>query len=59
MDRDVQTFFAPDGLFAADGDLLLRRITGMERENYLVLFLAGPAYVCLFFVGSLNKKKTS
>ena len=42
MERDMQNFFAPDGLFAADGDLLLRRITGMERENYLDIHREKP-----------------
>lgn len=42
MNRDVQTFFAPDGLFAADGDILLRRITGAERENYLDIYREKP-----------------
>lgn len=42
MNRDVQNFFAPDGLFAADGDILLRRITGAERENYLDIYREKP-----------------
>ena len=42
MNRNAQTFFAPDGLFAADGDILLRRITVAERENYLDIYREKP-----------------